>query len=147
MSYARQFFALPEPDKRLIDMENSPHFRGYARIAWERTRGLHDWREQIDIGAERAALARSPDLPAWARLQGPNQWPAVLPVLRPAVLDWQAAAKRHASGPERDSNNPLFRSVGENYLKGRLRSHPDVARRYYADLIEPDASAVQRSGY
>ena len=34
-----------------------------------------------------------------------------------------------------DPNNPLFRQVGENYLKGRLRSHPDVARRHYADLI------------
>jgi len=27
----------------------------------------------------------------------------------------------------------LFRDVGWNYLKGRLRSHPDVAQRFYAD--------------
>lgn len=47
---------------------------------------------------------------------------------------------------ERDPNNPLFRRVGENYLKGRLRSHPDVARRRHADLIAPDASAVPSSG-
>jgi hypothetical protein len=46
-----------------------------------------------------------------------------------------------ARGPERDPNNPLFRDVGQNYLKGRLRSHPDVAQRYYADLVEPGASA------
>jgi len=52
-----------------------------------------------------------------------------------------------ARGPERDPNNPLFRDVGQNYLKGRLRSHPDVAQRYYADLVEPGATAVPSSGY
>lgn len=39
-------------------------------------------------------------------------------------------------GVTRDPHNPLFREVGRNYLKGRLRSHPDVARRHHADLIE-----------
>ena len=38
-------------------------------------------------------------------------------------------------------DNPLFRNVGTNVLKSRLRSHPDVARRHYADLPEK-ASAV-----
>ncbi|WP_043366649.1 isopenicillin N synthase family oxygenase [Belnapia sp. F-4-1] len=42
---------------------------------------------------------------------------------------------REATGPEADPENPLLRSVGENVLKGRLRSHPDVARRHYADLL------------
>jgi len=292
MSSARNFFALPESDKLAVEMVKSPHFRGYTRIAWERTRGLQDWREQIDIGAEKPALAASPDAPAWTRLQGPNQWPPALPELRPAVLGWQAAATRvltrllrafasslgqredvfeplyrndphvlvklirypgrdftqsdqgvgahkdsgllslllqddqgglqvetangwldvaprpgtlvvnigeilelasdgylratlhrvitppagrerisaafflgarldatvpllslpaelaaQARGPERDPNNPLFRGVGQNYLKGRLRSHPDVAQRYYADLLEPGAPAVPSSGH
>jgi isopenicillin N synthase-like dioxygenase len=284
MNAARRFFALPEPDKLALEMVHSPHFRGYTRIAWERTRGLPDWREQIDIGAERRATPGITGAPAWKRLQGPNQWPDALPTLRPIVLDWQAAATRvlsrllrafalalgqredaleplyrdephvlvklirypgrdrtgsaqgvgahkdssllsllvqddegglqvetaqgwidvapradalvvnigeilelasdgylratlhrvvtpppgrerisaafflgarldasvpllalppalaaQARGPERDPNNPLFRDVGENYLKGRLRSHPDVARRHYADLIDPGA--------
>jgi len=39
-----------------------------------------------------------------------------------------------AHGPASDPLNPLLRDVGFNYLKGRLRSHPDVARRFYADL-------------
>ena len=34
----------------------SPHFRGYTRIGGERTQGLVDWREQIDIGPERPAV-------------------------------------------------------------------------------------------
>jgi isopenicillin N synthase-like dioxygenase len=53
MSSAKRFFALPESDKLAVDMVNSPDFRGYTRLAWERTRGQQDWREQIDIGANR----------------------------------------------------------------------------------------------
>ncbi|RUU79656.1 isopenicillin N synthase family oxygenase [Mesorhizobium sp. M7A.F.Ca.MR.362.00.0.0] len=41
-----------------------------------------------------------------------------------------------ARGPASDPDNPLFRDVGINVLKSRLRSHPDVARRHYADLLE-----------
>jgi len=277
---AGRFFALPESDKLAIDMVNSPHFRGYTRVGSERTRGTADWREQIDIGAERSALPREGLAPAWTRLQGPNQWPVALPELRPAVLWWQSAAAdllvrvlrglalalgqsadafeplhgsdphhltklirypgcdatgreqgvgphkdsglltlllqdsvgglqvetadgwidvppragtfvvnigellemasdgylratqhrvvappagserisvafflaarleaevvalqlppslaAQARGPERDPANPLLRKVGENQLKGRLRSHPDVARRHHADLL------------
>ena len=50
-----------------------------------------------------------------------------------------AALLREARGPASDPDNPLFRDVGWNYLKGRLRSHPDVAQRYYADALIPNA--------
>lgn len=280
---SRRFFDLPEREKLAIDMANSPHFRGYTRVGWERTRGLADWREQIDIGSERPVLPTGPDAPAWARLQGPNQWPESLPELRPSVLrlqdeltvavrdllravalslgqdedqfdhllgqvptqlvklirypgrdaeegeqqgqgvgphkdsglltlvlqhergglqietedgwldvepipgtfvvnvgellelasdgyyragvhqvvsppagderlsvafflgaqldsripvfDLPADLAAEAKGPERDPENPLFHDVGVNALKGRLRSHPDVAERHYADLL------------
>ena len=46
-----------------------------------------------------------------------------------------------------DPDNPLFREVGRNYLKSRLRSHPDVARRHYADLIDPAAVSEPASAY
>ena len=280
LAVARRFFALPEPEKLAIEMVNSPHFRGYNRVARELTRGSPDWREQIDFGAERPALPHRADLPAWTRLQGPNQWPEALPEMRATVIRWQSAALevlhrlltafslalgqaanalealyreephylvklirypgRHttpsdqgvgahkdselltlllqdshgglqvetprgwidvppapgtlvvnigellelasdgylratlhrvvtppagverlsaafflgarldatvpllrlpaalaaqAQGPESDPHNPLFRSVGQNYLKGRLRSHPDVAQRHHCDLL------------
>jgi isopenicillin N synthase-like dioxygenase len=287
MQSARRFFSLPDGDKLAIEMVNSPHFRGYNRVAAERTRGRPDWREQIDIGAERPVLPRDGSSPAWARLQGPNQWPAALPELRAVIEHWQTAAIQvlirilrafalalgqradaleplygddphylvklirypgaaamggtgggdalgvgahkdselitlllqddraglqvetpqgwvdvppregtfvvnigellelasdgylratmhrvvmppagmerlsaafflgarldatvpvltlppalasHARGPDRDPQNPLYREVGLNYLKGRLRSHPDVARRHHADLLAP----------
>ncbi|MGK3142264.1 isopenicillin N synthase family dioxygenase [Pantoea sp. C2G6] len=38
-----------------------------------------------------------------------------------------------AQGPESDPLNPLLREVGWNYLKGRLRSHPEVAQRFYPE--------------
>jgi isopenicillin N synthase-like dioxygenase len=92
MDITAQFFSLPEADKRAIDMVNSPHFRGYNRVASELTRGQPDWREQIDIGAERQALPRDGGNPPWTRLRGPNQWPAALPELRPIITCWQSAA-------------------------------------------------------
>ena len=63
------------------------------------------------------------------------QLDAVVPVYTlPADLAQEAA------GPESDPDNPLLRDVGWNYLKGRLRSHPDVAERYYRDLIPQRAA-------
>jgi isopenicillin N synthase-like dioxygenase len=40
-----------------------------------------------------------------------------------------------APGFDRDPQNPLFHQVGQNTLKSRLRSHPDVAVRHHADLL------------
>jgi len=282
VSLSRRFFSLPEQDKLAIEMVKSPHFRGYNRAGFEYTRGEPDWREQVDIGAERPALPHDPAAPPWTRLQGPNQWPAALPELKPILLEYQErvtalairvlqafsaaleqpetvfepiyapapnqlikiiryrgrepgesdqgvgahkdsgfvsillqdraaglqvegengwidappipgtfvvntgelleiasngfvranvhrvvsppagsdrlsvafflGARLDAEGPvltlpphlaslargvTQDPSNPLFRDVGRNYLKSRLRSHPDVARRHHPDLIEP----------
>lgn len=49
---------------------------------------------------------------------------------------------REAYGPESDPQNPLLRDVGWNYLKGRLRSHPDVAQRYYPDVLRASAEII-----
>jgi isopenicillin N synthase-like dioxygenase len=91
LALARRFFLLPDEEKLKIEMIHSPHFRGYTRVGMEITRGQRDWREQIDIGAEREALSRTPDLPPYKRLQGPNQWPEALPEMREAVLRYQEA--------------------------------------------------------
>jgi isopenicillin N synthase-like dioxygenase len=40
-----------------------------------------------------------------------------------------------APGFDRDPQNPLFHQVGQNTLKSRLRSHPDVAARHHAHLL------------
>jgi isopenicillin N synthase-like dioxygenase len=37
-------------------------------------------------------------------------------------------------GQNADPNDPVFSTFGVNYLKIRLRSHPDVARAHYSDV-------------
>jgi isopenicillin N synthase-like dioxygenase len=91
MRAARAFFALPEAERRALSIARSPHFRGYTVLGGEITRAKRDWREQLDIGPEEAVSAVSPGDPPWLRLRGPNQWPARLPEMRAAVLDWMHA--------------------------------------------------------
>ncbi|MGW0869786.1 isopenicillin N synthase family dioxygenase [Streptomyces sp. NPDC002740] len=88
LSAMRAFFALPEAERLAIDNVRSPHFRGYTRTGDERTGGRQDWRDQLDIGAERPARTPGADEPAYWWLEGPNQWPAGLPALRAAALAW-----------------------------------------------------------
>ncbi|MGW6707380.1 isopenicillin N synthase family dioxygenase [Streptomyces sp. NPDC054956] len=90
LELTRAFFALPEADRLAVSNLNSPHFRGYTRIGHELTGGASDWRDQLDVGAERPAPVVGPDDPAYLWLEGPNQWPAALPELRDAVLGWQS---------------------------------------------------------
>ncbi|MFF4100275.1 isopenicillin N synthase family dioxygenase [Streptomyces sp. NPDC001903] len=90
LELTRAFFALPEADRLAVSNLNSPHFRGYTRIGHELTGGASDWRDQLDVGAERPAPELGPGDPAYLWLEGPNQWPQALPELRPVVLEWQA---------------------------------------------------------
>ena len=58
------------------------------------------------------------------------RYDAVVPVIKlPEELS------RKERGVTVDPLNPIFREVGQNNLKSRLRSHPDVARRHHADLL------------
>ncbi|MFE2428747.1 isopenicillin N synthase family dioxygenase [Streptomyces sp. NPDC059373] len=87
-SVIRAFFALPEADRLAIGNLESPHFRGYTRIGDEHTGGSPDWRDQLDIGAERPPHIPGPGEPPYWWLEGPNQWPAALPELRERALAW-----------------------------------------------------------
>ncbi len=90
LAAARGFFALPEADKLSIQMIRSGQFRGYNRAGAEHTRGQQDWREQVDFGADKPRLEVPPGDPVWKRLQGPNQYPAALPDLKPVIETWIA---------------------------------------------------------
>lgn len=46
--------------------------------------------------------------------------------------------KRKERGVSVDPLNPIFLNVGQNHLKSRLRSYPDVARAHHADLLTPE---------
>jgi isopenicillin N synthase-like dioxygenase len=59
------------------------------------------------------------------------------------LLPLPAHLAAEARGVTSDPLNPLFRDIGRNYLKGRLRSHPDVARRHHPDLVDPTQSTLE----
>ncbi|QIJ63296.1 isopenicillin N synthase family oxygenase [Streptomyces sp. JB150] len=127
LSAMRRFFALPEAERVALDNVNSPHFRGYTRVGDERTGGARDWRDQLDIGAERPVRVPGPGEPAYWWLQGPNQWPAALPELRTAALAWidrlSGVAERllhellAAIGAPADFYDPIFGEHAHPHLK------------------------------
>ena len=47
-----------------------------------------------------------------------------------------------ARGPESDPLNPLFSHIGTNALKGRVRSHLDVAQRFYPQQYAEHQAAL-----
>jgi isopenicillin N synthase-like dioxygenase len=94
MNVTREYFALPEAERRALAIARSPHFRGYTVLGDERTKGVSDWREQLDVGAEESAAVIRPGDAPWQRLRGPNQWPARLPAMQPTVLAWMRAMDR-----------------------------------------------------
>jgi isopenicillin N synthase-like dioxygenase len=129
ITLAKRFFALPEADKLAIENTISPHFRGYTRIGGELTQGQTDWREQIDIGAERPAIDAEaiPEGEDFWHLEGPNVWPAALPELRPATQAWMdrlseislrlLAAWAQALGSPADIFEPAFAQNPSSLLK------------------------------
>ena len=60
------------------------------------------------------------------------------------LIELPEGLQRFKRGLSSDPLNPLFREVGRNALKSRLRSHPDVARRHHADLLF--AEVISRGG-
>lgn len=51
------------------------------------------------------------------------------------VVELPEGLKKVERGITVDPLNPIFREVGQNHLKSRLRSHPDVALAHHSDLL------------
>ena len=123
----RAFFALPLAARQALDKHHSPQFRGWERLSSELTNNEIDYREQLDIGVERAAIT-DPD-PYYLALVGPNQWPpeALLPGFRACIDDYfarLAALAREllqimslALGLERRHIETVFGAEPSPYLK------------------------------
>lgn len=84
---AREFFALPDPEKARIAMSSGgPAWRGWFPVGGELTSGSPDLKEGLYFGQE-----LGPDDPrviAGLPLHGPNQFPDRPVGLRAAVLDY-----------------------------------------------------------
>ncbi|KAK6580437.1 hypothetical protein PZA11_007459 [Diplocarpon coronariae] len=85
-----ELLELPLEEKLKIEMANSKHFLGYARLGNEITALKPDYREQFDFATE--APAPGPDEPVWKNLRGPNQWPeeSVVPGFRATVESYMS---------------------------------------------------------
>jgi isopenicillin N synthase-like dioxygenase len=59
-------------------------------------------------------------------------------VFEPIALPAELAAEARG-GENADPGDPVLKRFGENYLKIRLRSHPDVAAAHYRDVLQPIA--------
>lgn len=62
------------------------------------------------------------------------------------VIDLPEELKTKERGVSVDPLNTLFREVGQNNLKSRLRSHPDVARAHHQDLLDSAEFASLKLG-
>jgi len=60
--------------------------------------------------------------------------PKLEATLAPLTLS-PALAAEAPGGASDDADNPILANYGDNSLKVRLRSHPDVAERHHADLL------------
>jgi isopenicillin N synthase-like dioxygenase len=60
--------------------------------------------------------------------------PCMESTLEPVPLP-EHLARLASGGQNPDPGDPVFATYGENWLKFRLRSHPDVAERHHADLL------------
>ncbi|MGE3286850.1 MAG: isopenicillin N synthase family dioxygenase [Pseudonocardia sp.] len=68
--------------------------------------------------------------------------PRLEAVLDPVPLTPELAA--HAPGITESEHNALLPRFGDNALKGWFRSHPEVAARHHADLVERIVPAARR---
>jgi isopenicillin N synthase-like dioxygenase len=139
---ATRAFRLPPEDLAAIDMAHSPHFRGYSCVGSERTQGRADLREQLDFAPERPPDPRARDGAAYRRLPGPNQWPAALPALRPAILAWMT----HLNGVAVQMLDALLAAIGAAPDAFGDAFAPDPFTRLkivrYPGMAEPDAQGV-----
>jgi isopenicillin N synthase-like dioxygenase len=119
---SHRFFALPDADKRIIDMAlGGPAWRGYFPAGRELTSGRPDSKEGLYFGAEQAWSSRP--------LCGPNLFPPMLPELRRVVLDYIAAMTR--LGHQLMAGLSLSLGLPERYFHDRYTADPLVLFRVF----------------
>jgi len=72
------FFDLPQQEKNALQINRSPHFRGYGKLGAEITEGIPDYKETFDLGLNGNPCPATSLERRYLTLLGPNQWPASL---------------------------------------------------------------------
>jgi len=123
---SRRFFALPEERKRAIAMERGGRaWRGWFPLGGELTSARPDHKEGLYFGAEPAPG----DARAGQPLQGPNLFPAEVPELRPAVLDFMSAAEQ--AGQAVLEGLALALDLDAQYFRRQYTAEPTLLFRVF----------------
>ena len=151
---AEQFFELPAERKLEVDLQDSPHYRGFAQLGTETTAAITDLREYIELGEERAApVSTDEPLPAYIRMGiGPNQWPAEPPQFQPAMEEYFSACREVAEEVMMGVSAALDlapEELADRYCAAPLGAHarykPACYRsRAYADGAKVDAEELSQ---
>jgi isopenicillin N synthase-like dioxygenase len=133
---SRRFFALPEEQKRAVAMARAGRaWRGWFPLGGELTSGLADHKEGFYFGAEPPASGAREKKP----LHGRNLFPAEVPELRPAVLDFMAAAE--AAGQAVLAGLALALELDADYFQRRYTSEPTTLFRIFRYPPAPPQAA------
>ncbi len=133
---SRRFFALPDADKmRVAMLHGGRAWRGYFPVGGELTSGRPDLKEGLYFGTELPpddARVRA----GWP-LHGANLWPAEMPALRAAVLDYMAAASRAAQAVL--AAVALSLGLEEDWFRRHYTADPTVLFRIFRYPPQPAA--------
>jgi isopenicillin N synthase-like dioxygenase len=141
---AREFFAADLERKLEIDMSRGGRaWRGYFPVGRELTSGVPDCKEGLYFGAE---LGRDhPKVVAGTPLHGPNLFPAAVPDLREAVLEYMAALTR--LGHLLATGLSLSLDLDADHFARRYTGDPLVLFRIFNyPALPPDAAAAWSVG-
>ncbi|MFB4266825.1 isopenicillin N synthase family dioxygenase [Nonomuraea sp. GTA35] len=119
---SRRFFALPEHVKNEIAMERGGRaWRGFFPVGGELTSGRPDLKEGVYFGAE--------EPPGAVPLHGPNLFPAQVPELREAVLEYLRAM----TGVGQAVMGGIALSLGleEDYFRTGYTADPTILFRIF----------------
>ncbi len=146
---ARAFFALPGADKAAIAMAHGGRaWRGWFPLEGELTSGRADRKEGLYLGAE-----LGPDdvrVRAGTPLHGANLFPAQVPELRTAVLDYLAAMTTLGHGVARGVALALGLDAG--WLDDHLTADPLILFRIFryppqAGVVDPNWGVAEHTDY
>lgn len=125
---SRTFFALPHEEKMTIAMARGGRaWRGFFPVGGELTSGKPDLKEGVYFGTE--LDADDPRVRAGVPMHGGNLWPAAVPELKPAVLDFMARTTRAAHGVMRGV--ALSLGLDEDYFADTYTADPTVLFRVF----------------
>src|SRR5688572_1943783 len=123
---ARRFFALSEEEKRAIAMERGGRaWRGWFPLGGELTSGAPDHKEGLYFGAELAPGDPRSEQP----LHGANLFPAQVPELRSAVLEFMGAAE--VAGQAVLEGLALALGLDAQYFRAQYTAEPTTLFRVF----------------